>query len=169
MDYTKYIGVTPDFPKKGISFKDVSPLLACPEAFHSAMEDMAKIAEEFHPDVIIGPDARGFLFGAPLALRMNLPFVMARKAGKLPGKTYKKTYTLEYGTDTIEVPQFAIHEGQRVLLIDDLMATGGTFAAIKELLEEVKAVPVACLTMINLKDLHGEKNVGIPCRSILDL
>jgi adenine phosphoribosyltransferase len=169
MDYTKYIGVTPDFPTKGISFKDISPLLNNPDAFSSAIEDMAKLAEEFHPTVITGPESRAFLFGAPLAYRMHLGFVMARKAGKLPGNPLSKTYNLEYGTAKIEIPRDSFKKGDRVLLIDDLMATGGTFKALKELVIEAGATPVACLTMINLKDLHGEKFVELPCKSLLDL
>ncbi len=169
MDYEKYIGVTPDFPKKGISFKDISPLLANPDAFDSALEDMKKVAEEFHPTVITGPESRAFVLGAALANKMHIGFVMARKAGKLPGKTLKKEYQLEYGTASLEVPFDAFKEGDRVLLIDDLMATGGTFVALKELVSSTKATPVCCVTVINLKDLHGETAVGLPCKSLLDL
>lgn len=169
MDYSKFIGVTPDFPKKGISFKDISPLLANPDAFDSALEDMKKIAEEFHPTVITGPESRAFLFGAALANKMHIGFVMARKSGKLPGKTIKKEYELEYGTASLEVPADSFKKGDRVLLIDDLMATGGTFLALKELVQSTGAEPVCCLTVINLKNLHGEKTVNLPCKALLDI
>lgn len=169
MDYEKYIGVTKDFPKAGISFKDISPLLKDPEAFRSCIDDLAKIAEQYNPDIIIGPESRAFIFGAALAYKMNKGFVMARKAGKLPGITYKVTYQLEYGTATIEIPANAIEKGARVLLIDDLMATGGSFKALRDLVEQAGGVPLCCLTVINLEELHGEKKVGLPCHSLLNL
>lgn len=169
MDYTKYIGVTNDFPKKGISFKDISPLLKDPDAFQSCIDDLAKIAEKYNCDYICGPESRAFIFGAALALKMHKGFVMARKAGKLPGVTYKVTYQLEYGTATIEIPANSFEKGSRVLLIDDLMATGGTFAALKKLVNEAGATPVCCLTLINLYELHGEKVVDLPCESLLNL
>ncbi len=169
MDYSKYIGVTPDFPKKGISFKEISPLLRDPEALHHCIDDLAKMSEEFKPNVIIGPESRGFLFGAALAYKMGVGFIMARKAGKLPGKVLKVSYELEYGTATIEVPEYAIRPGDRVLLIDDLMATGGTFLALKQLVENAGAIPVGCVSVITLKELGGEKKVGLPCKSLLQL
>jgi adenine phosphoribosyltransferase len=169
MDYEKYIGVTEGFPKKGISFKDVSPLLRDPEAFHSCIDDLAKLALPYKPDIICGPESRAFLFGAALAYQMHSGFVMARKAGKLPGKTYSIEYALEYGTAKLEIPADSFKHGERVLLIDDLMATGGTFKALKQLVIDAGGTPVACLTVINLKDLHGEKAVDLPCKSLLDL
>ena len=169
MDYEKYIGVTEDFPKKGISFKDISPLLADPDAFEHCIDDMAKIAEEYHVDKICGPESRAFLFGAALGLKMHKGFVMARKAGKLPGVTIKVTYQLEYATATIEIPAGAFKPGERVLLIDDLMATGGTFSALKTLIEKAGAIPVACLTLIDLVELKGAEKIGLPCRSLLEL
>jgi len=169
MDYEKYISVTKDFPKKGISFKDVSPLLRDPVAFHSCIDDLAKLAEEYHANAIIGPESRAFIFGAAMAYKMGLGFVMARKAGKLPGIVIHYTYQLEYGSATLEIPQDSFKKGDRVLLVDDLMATGGTFDALKKLVINDGAVPVACVTVIRLKDLAGEKVVGLPCKSLLDL
>lgn len=169
MNYEEYISVTPDFPKKGISFKDMSPILRNPEVFKSCIDDMCKIAEEYKPDVIIGPESRGFIFGSAMSYKMGIGFIMARKAGKLPGNTLKVSYALEYGTATIEIPFNSIKKGDRVLLVDDLMATGGTFLALKKLLEEAGAIPVACLTLINLEELHGENLVKLPCRSLLTL
>lgn len=169
MDYEKYIGITPDFPTKGISFKDISPLLKDPVAFHSCIDDLSKLAEEYKPDIIIGPESRAFLFGAALAYKMNIGFVMARKAGKLPGPVYRVSYALEYGTATLEIPEASFKKGQRVLLIDDLLATGGTFCALKELVEMAGGTPVATLVVIRLKDLEGEKNIDLPCSYLLNL
>lgn len=169
MDYEKYIGVTLDFPKKGISFKDVSPLLRDPEAFASCIDDLALKAKAFNPTVIVGPESRGFPFGAALAYKMGIGFVMARKAGKLPGETIKVSYSLEYGEATLEVPKDSFHEGDRVLIIDDLMATGGTFAALEKLIRGCNAMPVADIAIIRLKELEGEKNLSVPCIALLNL
>lgn len=169
MDYEKYINVVEDFPTKGISFKDISPLLRNPEAFKSCIDDMAKLVSDFDFDVICGPESRAFLFGTALAYKLNKGFVMARKAGKLPGRTIKASYDLEYGKATIEIPEDSFKKGDKVLLIDDLMATGGTFNAIKELVAKSDATSVCCLTLINLKDLPGEENVKLPCRCIMKL
>lgn len=169
MDYKQFIGVTPDFPKKGISFKDISPLLRDGDVFRSCIDDMAKLAEAYHPDILCGPESRAFLFGAALAYRMGKGFVMARKAGKLPGVVYQISYQLEYGTASLSIPKASFQPGQRVLLVDDLMATGGTFAALKELIEKAGGKPVGALTLIRLKEEEGEKNIGLPCSALLDL
>jgi len=169
MDYKKYIGVTLDFPKKGISFKDISPLLRDPEAFHSCIDDLAKLAEPFKPDIICGPESRAFLFGAALAYKMNLGFVMARKAGKLPGVIYQISYQLEYGTATLSIPKDSFKPNSRVLLVDDLMATGGTFNALKELVQIAGGNPVGAITVIHLKNLDGAKNCGLKNCSLIDL
>lgn len=169
MDYEKFIQVVPDFPKKGISFKDISPLLRNPEAFRSCIDEMARLAEEFHPDVIVGPESRAFLFGAAMAYKMGIGFVMARKSGKLPGKIYKVDYQLEYGTASLEIPQASFKKGDRVLLVDDLLATGGTFNGLIQLVKEAGGEPVACEVLIRLKELEGEKNLPVPTRYILDL
>lgn len=169
MDYQKIIGVYPDFPKEGISFKDITPLVANAEAFHSVIDDLAKLAEKYQPDLILGAESRGFIFGSALAYKMGLGFLMGRKAGKLPGETIQATYALEYGTATLEIPAHPFKEGTRVLLIDDLMATGGTFVALKELVERAGGIPVGALTLINLEELHGEEAVGLPCETIMTL
>lgn len=169
MDYEKYIGVIEDFPKKGISFKDISPLLRDPKAFASCVDDLSRIAEEFHPTVIIGPESRAFVFGTAMAYKLGIGFVMARKAGKLPGKTYKVTYDLEYGTATLEIPVASFKKGDRVLIIDDLLATGGTFNALIKLVKEAGGEPVACETVIRLKELEGDKKIPIPTKYLLDL
>jgi|WetSurMetagenome_2_1015567.scaffolds.fasta_scaffold244103_2 adenine phosphoribosyltransferase len=169
MDYSKYIGVTPDFPKKGISFKDISPLLRDGPAFHSAIKDLAKLAADFHPDILCGPESRAFIFGAALAYEMNIGFVMARKAGKLPGVVYQISYQLEYGNATLAIPKDSFKNGARVLLVDDLMATGGTFAALKQLVTMADGTPVGALTFITLEGLNGAKNSGMKCASLITL
>ncbi len=169
MDLKKYIGVTPDFPKKGISFKDISPLLRTPEAFAYCVDELAKAAEEFAPTVLVGAESRGFLFGAALAYKMGIGFVMARKAGKLPGATVKVSYELEYGTASIEVPAASFKKEDRVVLIDDLLATGGTFLAMNDLVKKAGGNPVGALSVIRLEELEGEKKIPVPTKSLLNL
>lgn len=169
MDYSKYIGVTPDFPKPGISFKDISPLLRDGEVFRSCIDDMARLAAPMKPEIICGPESRAFLFGAALACRMGIGFVMARKAGKLPGKTFKVEYALEYGTASLEIPEKSFQPGQRVLMIDDLLATGGTFVALEKLIRQAGGTPAGALTLIRLKDLEGDRKLDVPFQTILDL
>lgn len=169
MDFEKYIGVVEGFPKEGISFKDISPLLRDPEAFKTCVDELCKIAEEYHPNVIIGAESRGFLFGAAMAYKMGIGFVMARKAGKLPGKTHQVTYDLEYGKATMEIPFNSFKEGDRVLLVDDLLATGGTFNALIDLVKKAGGEPVLCEVVIRLKELEGEKTIPLPTKYLLDL
>lgn len=169
MDLKQYIGVTPDFPKKGISFKDISPLLKDPEAFHYCVNELEKLAREYKPSIIVGAESRGFIFGAALAYQMGIGFVMARKAGKLPGETIKVSYALEYGTATMEIPAHSFKKEDRVLLVDDLLATGGTFIALNELVNKAGGNAVGAITVIRLEELHGETNVAIPCKSLLTL
>ena len=169
MNYTKYIGVTKDFPKKGISFKDISPLLRTPEVFKSCIDDLEKLAIKYKPTIICGPESRAFLFGAALAYKMNLGFVMARKAGKLPGTIIQTTYQLEYGTDKIEIHKDALKSTDRVLIVDDLLATGGTAGAAVKLISQV-AKPVGIAFVIELTDLEGRKKLpeGIKVVSVVE-
>ena len=169
MDYKKFIGVINDFPKKGISFKDISPLLKDKEAFASCIDDLAKMAEKYHPTVILAPDARGFIFGAALALKMGLGFVMARKPGKLPGNNIKYSYSLEYGENSLEVRENSFAKEDRVLLVDDLLATGGSLKAVEEIARKAGGTPVAALAVIYLRELHGEKQMGVPTEWLIDL
>lgn len=169
MDYEKYVGVINGFPKEGISFKDISPLLADPKAFQSCIDDFAKLAAPYHPTKIVGPESRGFIFGAALAYKMGVGFVMARKAGKLPGHNYAVSYALEYGNATLEIREDALTADDRVLLIDDLIATGGSFQALEKLVRKAGAEPVAAMTFIYLKELEGEKALDIPFHSLLSL
>ena len=137
MNLKNYIRSIPDFPKEGILFYDISTLLAHPDAWQEALVRMAKLAMQFQPDLLAGIESRGFLVSAPLASRIGRGFTMVRKKGKLPGDTIAYKYDLEYGTDTIEIQADAIEEGQRVVILDDLLATGGTMAASIELLNQV--------------------------------
>ena len=167
MDYEQYISVVEDFPKPGISFKDISPLLHNGEAFHQCIDDMAEIVKDFNPTLIIGPESRGFVFGLPISYKLKIGFAMARKKGKLPGKVNSKTYALEYNTATIEVPFDSIKKGDRVVLVDDLLATGGTLKALTQLVEEAGAEVVGVVTLIELKELEGFRVLeGVPYRSL---
>ena len=167
MELKDYIRVEEDFPRKGISFKDVSPLLENPEAFSLAIAKMKEIADKWNPDIIIGPESRGFLFGAPLAIAMEKGFLMARKPGKLPGEALSITYDLEYGTATMQIPAFAIKKGSRVVIVDDLLATGGTIKALETLCERAGAEVVGCICLIELTDLKGRDALGAPFEALI--
>lgn len=158
----------PDFPKPGIVFKDITPVLSNAEAFGATLDWMAEQAKALGADVIAGPESRGFIFGAPLAQRLGLPFVPIRKPGKLPWKTRSVSYELEYGTDTVEIHEDAATDGQKVLIVDDLLATGGTMAACCELVEGLGASVAGCLFLIELGFLDGRQKLGArPARSLL--
>jgi len=167
MDLKKHIRSIPDFPKPGILFYDISTLLAHPKAWHTAIERLADLIRPHKPDVLAGIESRGFLLAAPLALALGTGFIMLRKQGKLPGMTVRHTYALEYGTDTIEIQQDAVHKGARVVLVDDLLATGGTMAAAVELLETVGAVVPTAACIIELTFLEGRKKLKPPVETLL--
>jgi adenine phosphoribosyltransferase len=170
MDYEKYIGVVEGFPKPGISFKDITPLLNNPKAFASAIDEMSAIVKKWKPDLIIGPESRGFIFGVPIAYKVGCGFAMARKKGKLPGDVISKTYTLEYSTTTIELPAHIIRKGERVVLVDDLLATGGTLNAVKDIVVAEGAEVVGAITMIELTELKGrDEFTSFPYASLLKL
>lgn len=162
MDLSKFIRDIPDFPKPGIVFKDITPLLNDPKAFKAAVDmfveqhrgDTGKI------DRIVGIESRGFIFATALSYALGLGLVLARKAGKLPYNTVAQSYDLEYGTATIEIHEDAIQPGERVVVIDDLLATGGTLAATCQLVEKLGGV-VSCIgTLVELKFLDGRKRLG---------
>lgn len=150
----------PDFPKKGIVFKDITPLLADPKAFTTSLDLFAEEWAGASIDAIVGMEARGFIFGAALAARMSVSFVPVRKPGKLPWHTDRVEYDLEYGTDALEMHQDALVAGQRVLVIDDLIATGGTAAATIELCKRRGAFVVGCGFVIELAFLNGRAKLG---------
>jgi adenine phosphoribosyltransferase len=167
IDLKKHIRSIPDFPKPGILFYDISTLLAHAKAWHATVERMADALRPYKPDVLAGVESRGFLLAAPLALALGTGFVMMRKQGKLPGITVRHTYALEYGTDTIEIQQDAITKGARVVLVDDLLATGGTLAAGVKLLEQVGGVVPAAACVIELTFLEGRKRLNVPVETLL--
>jgi adenine phosphoribosyltransferase len=167
IDLKKHIRSIPDFPKPGILFYDISTLLAHAKAWHTAIERLADAIRPHKPAVLAGIESRGFLLAAPLALALGTGFVMLRKQGKLPGTTVRHTYALEYGTDTIEIQQDAIKKGTRVVLVDDLLATGGTMAAAVTLLESVGAVVPAAACIIELTFLDGRQRLKVPVETLL--
>jgi len=158
----------PDFPKPGIQFKDITTLLQNPEGFRETVEQMIAPYREEKIDAVVGIESRGFIFGAPMALALNVPFVLIRKPGKLPAETVSESYTLEYGTDTIEMHADALKTGDRVLLVDDLLATGGTLAAAANLVRKVGAHPIAAALLIELTFLNGRNKLdGLPVHTLM--
>ena len=153
----EYIRNIPDFPEKGIIFRDVTSILMDADGLKLAIDELAKCLEGMDFDVIAGAESRGFLFGMPLAYLLHKPFVPIRKKGKLPCETVEKTYDLEYGTATIEIHKDAIKPGDKVVLLDDLIATGGTMKAAAELVEELGGEVVEMLFLIELVDLKGRE------------
>ena len=153
----EYIRNIPDFPEKGIIFRDVTSILQDADGLALAIDELAKKLEGVEFDVIAGAESRGFLFGMPLAYLLHKPFVPIRKKGKLPCETVEKTYDLEYGTATIEIHKDAISRGDKVVLLDDLIATGGTMKAAAELVEELGGEVVLALFLIELTDLKGRE------------
>jgi len=152
-----YIRNIPDFPKPGINFKDITPLLRDPAALQQTYKAIASQYNEDEVDLVVGAESRGFIFGVGVALMLNKGFVPIRKPGKLPSTVHKQTYDLEYGTDTLEIHQDAITTGQRVLFIDDLLATGGTAKAATELVKKCGGKVVGCSFVIELSFLPGRK------------
>ncbi|HXA55237.1 MAG TPA: adenine phosphoribosyltransferase [Solirubrobacteraceae bacterium] len=150
----------PDFPRPGILFKDITPLLADPSALAAAVRGLAKYARPLRPDCVVAAEARGFLLGPALALELGAGFVLARKPGKLPYETVSAEYLLEYGSDQLELHSDAIGPGSRVLVHDDLLATGGTAAALCELVEQLGGEVVGCGFLIELTALHGRERLA---------
>jgi adenine phosphoribosyltransferase len=158
IDLRERIRDVPDFPRRGIVFKDITPLLADPRAFAQAIAQMADRVER--PEAVVAIESRGFVFGAALALHWQAPFVPARKFGKLPGRTVREVYSLEYGEDTLEIHADAIRPGQRVVIVDDLLATGGTAAATIRLVEKLEGKVEALLFVIELSGLGGRERLA---------
>ena len=157
MNLKDTIVTIPDFPKKGIMFRDITTLLENGEAFAYTTEEIAKFAKEIGATVIVGPEARGFLFGAPVAAKLKLGFVPVRKPGKLPRAQITEEYSLEYGTNTLCIHEDALSEGDKVLIVDDLLATGGTALAAAHLCEKTGAEVVGLAFVIDLVDLKGKE------------
>lgn len=167
MNLKDHIRTIPDFPKPGILFYDISTLLAHAEAWQVTMDRLAEAVDAHKPDILAGIESRGFLVAAPLALKLGLGFVMVRKKGKLPGETLPYTYDLEYGTNTIEIQSDAVEPGQRVVLLDDLLATGGTMAAAVHLLSQSGAEVQGAACLIELAFLDGRAKMDIPITTLV--
>jgi adenine phosphoribosyltransferase len=167
MDLKQHIREIPDFPKPGILFYDISTLLAHAGAWRATIERMAEAVREYRPDMLAGIESRGFIFAAPMAMALGLGFVMVRKMGKLPGAVVSHAYDLEYGSDTLQIADGLIPKGARVVLVDDLIATGGTARASVELLRKVGADPVGAVFLIELLGLGGRGKLGIPSNVVL--
>ena len=160
MDLKAFIREIPDFLTKGILFKDITPLVKSPEAFHQTIDAFEDAVRGIDFDTIVGIEARGFLFAAPLALKLGRPLVPVRKEGKLPSDTHSVPYSLEYGSSTLEVHTDAIHPGQRALIVDDLLATGGTLEATASLVEACGGEVAALAVVIELTDLGGRARIA---------
>ena len=169
MNLRDYIRNIPDFPRKGILFRDITPLLLNPDAFDWAISEMVGIAKDLKPDVIIGIESRGFIFAIPISMNLSLPFVPVRKKGKLPYKTLSASYELEYGEDKLEVHNDALSSGSRVLIVDDLIATGGTIKACSELVGALGGNIVGVVTLIDLVGVRDEGCIsGLSVKSLLN-
>ena len=167
MDLKDHIRQIPDFPKPGINFFDISTLIGHPKAWKTAIDRMAEEMMPYEPELVAGIDARGFLVAAPLAIALGCGVIMIRKSGKLPGETISHSYELEYGTDAIEIQHDAVTSGQRIVLVDDLLATGGTMAAAVTLLRSSGAEIKAAACLIELTFLNGRSRLDIPCHTLL--
>ncbi|MFB9769695.1 adenine phosphoribosyltransferase [Lactiplantibacillus modestisalitolerans] len=159
LDLRKYVASVPDYPEPGIIFRDISPLMADGEAYREATDQIVQFARDKQVDMIVGPEARGFIVGCPVAYELGIGFAPARKKGKLPRPTVKATYDLEYGQSALYLHKDAIKPGQNVLVTDDLLATGGTISATIQLVEELGGHVVGTAFLVELKDLHGRDKI----------
>ncbi len=159
MDLKQYVTIVPDFPKKGILFKDITTIMDNGEAYKYAVDQIVEYAKEREIDVVVGPEARGFIVGCPVAYVLGVGFAPVRKEGKLPREVIRVEYGLEYGKDVLTMHKDAIHPGQRVLIVDDLLATGGTIDATIELVEKLGGVVAGIAFLIELSYLEGRKNL----------
>ncbi|MGH2457410.1 MAG: adenine phosphoribosyltransferase [Chloroflexota bacterium] len=161
-DLASYIRDVPDFPKPGVLFKDITTLLKDPTAFREAVDRLAAPFESIAVDVVVGMESRGFIFAAPLAYKLDAGFVPVRKTGRLPAEAVRVSYDLEYGHNTLELHRDAIQLGQRVLIVDDLLATGGTVLATIDLVEQLGGKVVGLAFLIELRYLNGRRNLVDP-------
>ena len=159
MNLKDYVASIPDFPLEGILFRDITPLMADGEAFHYACEELIDYAKKVGAQVVAGPESRGFIFGCPVAHEMKIGFVPVRKPNKLPRKTISYKYDLEYGSNELHMHADAIKPGQKVLIIDDLLATGGTVEATAKMIEELGGEVVGCAFLIELEGLGGREKL----------
>ncbi|WP_137597927.1 adenine phosphoribosyltransferase [Paucilactobacillus kaifaensis] len=159
LDLKDYIASIPDYPEKGVIFRDISPLMADGSAYRQATNEIVQYAREKNVEMIVGPEARGFIVGCPVAYELGVGFAPARKKGKLPRETISATYDLEYGTAELQLQKLAIKPGQRVLVTDDLLATGGTISATIEMVERLGGIVVGTAFIIELSALNGRDKI----------
>lgn len=159
MDFKKYVADVPNFPEPGILFRDISPLMHNGAVYAQATDEIAAYAKKQQTEMIVGPEARGFIVGCPVAYKLGVGFAPARKKGKLPRETVSVSYDLEYGQASLYMQKDAVQPGQRVLVVDDLMATGGTLAATIKLVEELGGIVVGTAFLIELTELHGRDKI----------
>ena len=159
MDLKQFVAIVPDYPKQGIVFKDITPLMNDGEAYKYATDQIVEYAKDKHIDLIVGPEARGFIIGCPVAYALGIGFAPVRKEGKLPRETIKVGYGLEYGKDVLTIHKDAIKPGQRVLITDDLLATGGTIDATIQLVEQLGGVVAGIAFLVELSYLEGRKKL----------
>lgn len=168
MDLKKYIASVENFPSEGILFRDITPLMADGQAYAYATKQFTRLAQELNAEVIVGPEARGFIFGCPVATNLEMGFIPVRKPNKLPRETIEVSYDLEYGSNTLSMHHDAIKKGQKVVIIDDLLATGGTIKATINLVEQMGGIVVGCLFLIELCNLKGRELIGnYPVHSLM--
>lgn len=167
MDLKAHIRQIPDFPKSGILFYDISTLLQAPAAWRDAIDRLAALVAAYRPDRLVGIESRGFVVAAPIAVQLGVGFGMVRKRGKLPGSVVAHAYSLEYGMDSIEISADLIEPASRVVVVDDLIATGGTAAATVQLLRKIEAEPVAAVFLIELTKLNGRAKLDVPVEALL--
>jgi adenine phosphoribosyltransferase len=160
MNIKEKVRIIEGFPKEGISFKDITTLVKDGEAFKFTIDEMIKDLKDKNIDIVVGPEARGFIIGAPISYGLGIGFVPVRKPGKLPGDTFKIEYELEYGTDALEVHKDAIKPGQRVAIVDDLLATGGTILSVAKLIEQLGGIIVSINFIMELTDLNGRQKLS---------
>lgn len=169
MDLRERLRTIPDFPRAGIEFIDIMPLLGDSAAFRHAVSELARVASDWPHDVVVSPEARGFLIGAPLAVVLGKGFVAVRKPGKLPAATLRGEYALEYGQAALEIHRDAIRPGMRALVVDDLLATGGTVAATADLIRQLGGVVVGFAFLVELTKLAGRLRLSEPVHSVIRL
>lgn len=169
LDLYKYVASIPDYPEKGIIFRDILPLMADGEAFKQATDEITAFARERQVDMVVGPEARGFIVGCPVAYKLGVGFAPARKKGKLPRATVSASYQLEYGEATLQMEKDSVKPGQRVLVVDDLLATGGTIGATVDMVEQMGGKVVGAAFLIELKELEGRKHLrGIDTKTLME-
>lgn len=168
MDLKKYVALVEDYPKPGIKFRDITPLMGNGEAYKYATDKVVEFAKEHNIDLVVGPEARGFIFGCPVSYALGVGFAPVRKPGKLPREVVEYAYDLEYGSNVLCMHKDSLKPGQRVLIVDDLLATGGTIEATVKLIEELGGIVAGLAFLIELEDLKGkEKLKGYPILTLM--